>query len=923
MPIARYWRFNVTAVDGGSYASAAEFQLYSSTDGTGTNLCLGKTATQTGDSSVGSASGANDDNTNSEAGSTFTGSYIWSVDLGSPGFVGSAGIVAQQVVPNRTAKDFTVQYSTDNSNWQTASTHTNQTGWVQFERRTFVVDSSSVSLIYEGSIKQITVPANATSAVVRMWGGGGGSGGDGSSSGSKGGAGGFLKFTIPSVTPGETFAAQVGSGGLKGPSGGQNRRPGTGGGSTSLYRGDPFYKDVSLLLHMDGSTGSATFTDTSANAMSVTPFNGAQISGTPSKFGNGSLSLSGSQWLEVPDSQAFDLSGDFTVEAWVYFNATTDAALLGGDNTGNFDFAFVGNEIRLGRINTNWDSSAPFIRNTGIWYHVAWCRQYSTLRFFVDGQLKNSVPNTIAYSVTAANMVIGGSTNSERRLNGYINDLRITKGTARYIAAFTPPTAAFPDPLDRYYQNNSLLLHMNGTNGSTTFTDNSSVPKTITANGGAQISTTQSKFGGSSLFTGTSGNNFLQIPASNDFIFGTGNFTVEGWFLPSGAGDERTFYIHGINTIGGLTLFVGTGGARFRANGTTDLVAGSSITTWTHIAFVRSGNTRYIFINGALSNSDSLSFNVSDDVVTDIGASSQNASDSFKYYGYIDDLRITKGVARYTAAFNPPNREFANDNGIIAIVGAGGGGGGYGTSFQYSWGGSGGDTTANPGGDALSPSFATGGGGGTQIAGGIVGTPGTGLNGSYLQGGAGAGYDLGTQSAGGWPNGGVAVQIDERGGGGGGGYYGGGGGGGQGTHGAGGGGGSSYIYSGATQITHTKSTPNVSTAPGNSEQGYIAGAAVGGYPNDNGGNGLIFIEYVFASFSVNGTVYDSNNNPASRIVRLYSRSTGNLMAETTSNGTTGAYNFPALSSTDEVQVICLDDSGGSLENDLVHRTFPV
>ena len=921
MPIARYWRFNVTAVDGGSYASAAEFQLYASNDGTGTNLCIGKTASQTGDGAVGSAAAANDGNTASEAGSTFAGSYIWSVDLGTPGFVGSAGIVAQQIIPDRTPKNFTVQYSSDNSNWQIASSHTGATGWVQFERRTFVVDSSSVSLIYEGSIKQITVPANATSAVVRMWGGGGGSGGDGSSSGSKGGAGGFLKFTIPSVTPGETFAAQVGSGGLKGPSGGQNRRPGTGGGSTSLYRGDPFYKDVSLLLHMDGSTGSATFTDTSANAMSVTPFNGAQISGTPSKFGNGSLSLSGSQWLEVPDSEAFDLSGDFTVEAWVYFNATTDAALLGGDNTGNFDFAFVGNEIRLGRINTNWDSSAPFIRNTGIWYHVAWCRQYSTLRFFVDGQLKNSVPNTIAYSVTAANMVIGGSTNSERRLNGYINDLRITKGTARYIAAFTPPTAAFPDPLDRYYQNNSLLLHMNGTDGSTTFTDNSSTPKTLTAVGSATITTSIKKFG-----TGS-----LSIPSSSDGITTSGlnldtNFTIEGWVKPAISGSEKFIIIQGINVTNGFLISLTTSEIRWRSNGTTDISAAISKSDWYHFAIVRNGSatnnvTIYIdgvqMVQGTYTNTiESAAGNLN------IGACGAISS-GFASYGYIDEFRITNGIARYTAAFNPPNREFANDNGIIAIVGAGGGGGGYGTSFQYSWGGSGGDTTANPGGDALSPSFATGGGGGTQIAGGIVGTPGTGLNGSYLQGGAGAGYDLGTQSAGGWPNGGVAVQIDERGGGGGGGYYGGGGGGGQGTHGAGGGGGSSYIYSGATQITHTKSTPNVSTAPGNSEQGYIAGAAVGGYPNDNGGNGLIFIEYVFASFSVNGTVYDSNNNPASRVVRLYSRSTGDLMAQTTSNGTTGAYSFGSLSSTDEVQVICLDDSGGSLENDLVHRTFPV
>jgi hypothetical protein len=118
--------------------------------------------------------------------------------------------------------------------------------------------------------------------------------------------------------------------------------------------------------------------------------------------------------------------------------------------------------------------------------------------------------------------------------------------------------------------------------------------------------------------------------------------------------------MHGVNTAGGIALFVGTGGVRFRASTQTDLVYATTISnsTFTHIAFVRDGNIRRIFIDGAQVASDTLSFNVSDNVVTDIGASVQNASDSFKYYGYIDDLRITAGVARYTANFTPPTSTF-------------------------------------------------------------------------------------------------------------------------------------------------------------------------------------------------------------------------------------------------------------------------
>ena len=139
MPTARYWRFNITAVDGGTFASASEFQLYASADGTGTNLSLAGTASQTGDGAVGPASSAKDGSTATEAGSSFTapGPYIWTIDLGSAQDVNSAGIITQRIVPNRTAKDFTVQYSSDNTNWTTARAITGQTGWTEFERRVF------------------------------------------------------------------------------------------------------------------------------------------------------------------------------------------------------------------------------------------------------------------------------------------------------------------------------------------------------------------------------------------------------------------------------------------------------------------------------------------------------------------------------------------------------------------------------------------------------------------------------------------------------------------------------------------------------------------------------------------------------------------------------------------------------------------
>jgi hypothetical protein len=274
----------------------------------------------------------------------------------------------------------------------------------------------------------------------------------------------------------------------------------------------------------------------------------------------------------------------------------------------------------------------------------------TTTRLWVNGASIGT--STSAYTVPTYTAVsIGAQRNGGAAYNGFASNIRFVKGTDVYGAgntSITVPTA----PLTAI-SNTSLLL--NYTNGGIT---DATAKNDLETAGSVQISTTQSKFGTGSIYTGTTGSNYLRIPAGPLYQFGTENFTVEGWFLPTASGNERAFYIHGVNSGGGMTLFVGTGGVRFRASGTTDLVYITSISTFTHIAFVRDGNTRRIFIGGTQVASDTLSFNVSDNVVTDIGASVQLDGDTYRYFGYIDDLRITKGLARYTTTFTPPTQAF-------------------------------------------------------------------------------------------------------------------------------------------------------------------------------------------------------------------------------------------------------------------------
>jgi len=222
---------------------------------------------------------------------------------------------------------------------------------------------------------------------------------------------------------------------------------------------------------------------------------------------------------------------------------------------------------------------------------------------------------------------------------------------------------------DPYFSNVSLLLHGNGTNGSTTIVDNSRTPKTVTVAGNAQISTAQSAFtGGSSIaFDGTG--DYLTIGRDPAFNFATGDFTIEAWCRFATATDQAILGSIGPTNGGLLIRRLADGTIRIgRAIVAWDLI--SSALTWStssfyHIAVVKSSGTAYIFRDGVSvgSAANAFSYNLAPDVNTvwAVGAaqfSSGSLSPDAFMNGYIDDLRITKGIARYTSNFTPPDAPF-------------------------------------------------------------------------------------------------------------------------------------------------------------------------------------------------------------------------------------------------------------------------
>jgi hypothetical protein len=219
---------------------------------------------------------------------------------------------------------------------------------------------------------------------------------------------------------------------------------------------------------------------------------------------------------------------------------------------------------------------------------------------------------------------------------------------------------------DDFYDDVSLLLHMNGSNGSTTFLDSSRLGHTVTANGNAQISTAQGKFGGASAAFDGNGD-YLSVAGSSSAFSSTGDLTIEAWcYIRSASAFAGIFSLRESAAAAGAAINIlnngnfdfgiyGSGGGSFATYPV-------SLNEWLHVALVRSGsgtNNCTCFVNGTLVGqftSTAEANRASNTAV--IGRYYANGTNQYFVDGYIDDVRYTKGRARYEAAFTPRQRAF-------------------------------------------------------------------------------------------------------------------------------------------------------------------------------------------------------------------------------------------------------------------------
>lgn len=221
---------------------------------------------------------------------------------------------------------------------------------------------------------------------------------------------------------------------------------------------DPDWANVSLLAGFDGEDAATDQDDESDNGFTATYVNNAQVDTAQSKFSRGSLRVDGTDdVVTFPDDAAWQFgSGNFTIEGHYRWNSDSGVfhQLLGQWQGSSDQRSFAifrdqsGGELELWLSTAGTDAieriTATWAPTLNQWYHVAVDFDGTTYRLYVDGVVLGESTTTVTLHNSTVALSIGGTPDEENDFDGWADEVRITKGVARYAGAFTPPKAPFP-----------------------------------------------------------------------------------------------------------------------------------------------------------------------------------------------------------------------------------------------------------------------------------------------------------------------------------------------------------------------------------------------------------------------------------------------------------------------------------------------
>lgn len=401
--------------------------------------------------------------------------------------------------------------------------------------------------------------------------------------------------------------------------------------------------------------------DKSINAHSLT------VSGTPktitfSPFAanpNISAYFNGtSDFINVAAQTALSLGvGDFNIEVWVYPTAvpTSYAPVLDArTSTASVPWIVgmqtVGGVLKPYFYDGTTRNGATTIQ-LNVWTHLAYSRTNSILRMFVNGAIDYTSPNNVTNMLAqGTNQFIGKMWDGTGNMfQGYMSNLRVVNGRSLYTGNFNPSQI----PLAQAAGGTTNLLATFVDGRSINYSGNSVVKANTSS---VTLSTSPTKYNNYSLtFNGT--NDFLTVSSSTVNVYNSNDFTWEMWVYPTSPiwATTSTYLVDYIGGQGGLR-YVTNKLSYYNATtatSTSSFTLSINSSTWTHLAVSRATGVTSVFVNGAFVVSTPDLYNFTSQSLI-IGNTSTTAVNYFQ--GYIEDLRITKGVARYTSSFVPPTK---------------------------------------------------------------------------------------------------------------------------------------------------------------------------------------------------------------------------------------------------------------------------
>ena len=405
-------------------------------------------------------------------------------------------------------------------------------------------------------------------------------------------------------------------------------------------------------------------------------------------------------YLSIAASSDLNLDGEFTIEAWVKVDddgwsgiRRTLIANNIGWTTNHFAISLMnsGNSVEENCI-TLWDynanssgavaTSAPVrVETSDGWTHIAVTRDSANnIRIFKNGVQAGSTYNSSnSYLFGTGETWIGQITMSNlagaESLDGNISNLRVVKGQALYTTSSFTPALSFTTTSQGAIESNVKLLCCN----TVTTTGATVSPASINSSGDTTASSESVNGFTTGAITFDGSGDFLYTSHSNDYDFGSGDFTVEAWVRPTNATQTDPSMVALWNFPDGRRswgIFGNTGGSPTSYNGAvrgtvspdgqfatrTEITGTLTLNSWNHVAFVRNGNTLNFFINGVsqgtASYTGSVYNNTSDGVM--IGAMGDSAGGNNYFNGNISNVRVVKGTCLYTVNFTPPTAALTN-----------------------------------------------------------------------------------------------------------------------------------------------------------------------------------------------------------------------------------------------------------------------